>query len=251
MQTVDVYRALWRHKVFIVVLTALLAGGTAFFVSRQVKVYQATSLVRIQQRVANPTEAFGALQTGQLLAETYAKIVETDTVRRRIFAIVGSRVPADTRDISISGSSVNQLDLMQIAVKSSDPTRARIIANAAPTALRQFIHDTATLRDQIVTVDPAAEPKSPVSPRVKLDVALALLLGLIFNSALALVLELVGDRSRDPDELEHLFGLPVLATIPSLKLRAAPQLRTPAAAPSLVDVSTQPITRRARGDNAG
>ena len=57
------------------------------------KVYQATSLVRIQQRVANPTEAFGALQTGQLLAETYAKIVETDTVRRRIFAIVGTVSP--------------------------------------------------------------------------------------------------------------------------------------------------------------
>jgi capsular polysaccharide biosynthesis protein len=248
MPTVDVYRALWRHKIFIVVMTALLAGVTAFFVSRQVKEYQATSLVRIQQRVANPTEAFGALQTGQLLAETYAKIVETDTVRRRIFAILGSRVP-DTRDVSITGSSVNQLDLMQIAVKTSDPTQSRIIANAAPKALRQFIHDTATLRDQIVTVDPAAQPKSPVSPRVKLDVALAVLLGLIFNAALALVLDLVSDRSRDPDELEELFELPVLATIPSLKLRAAPQLRVPASAPPLVEVSSQPITRSARGDN--
>jgi capsular polysaccharide biosynthesis protein len=219
METVDVYRALWRHKFFILALTALLAIGAWFFVSRQTKTYQATSLVRVQQRITSPTEAYGALQTGQLLAETYAKIVEADTVRTRIFKLVHNQIPTDDGSIKINATPVSQLDLLNISAQSSDPAKAALIANAAPDALRNFIKETGTLRDQIVSVDRATVPSSPVAPHVKRSVLLAILLGLIFNSALALVLELVGDRVRDPVELERLFGLPVLATVPSVKLR--------------------------------
>jgi capsular polysaccharide biosynthesis protein len=219
METLDVYRALWRHKLFILVLTALLALGAWFFVSRQTKTYQATSLVRVQQKITNPTEAYGALQTGQLLAETYAKIVEADSVRTRIFANLRDQIPADDGTIKIDAKPVNQLDLLNISAQSPDPADAALVANAAPKALRQFIRQTGTLRDQIVSVDQATIPSKPVAPHVKRSVALAILLGLIFNSALALVLELLGDRVRDPVELEGLFGLPVLATVPSVKLK--------------------------------
>lgn len=248
MQTLDVYRALWRHKVFILVLTALLAVAAWFFVSRQTKTYQATSLVRVQQRITSPTEAYGALQTGQLLAETYAKIVEADAVRQRIFALVRTQIPADTGVIHIKASPVNQLDLLDISALSPDPRQAALVANAAPRALRNFIRETGTLRDQIVSVDQATVPTKAVAPHVKRSVALALLLGLIFNSALALVLELLGDRVREPEELERLFGLPVLATVPSVKLRVASEQRA-GPTPVLADVRSRPVTRRAEGGN--
>jgi capsular polysaccharide biosynthesis protein len=247
METLDVYRALWRHKVFILVLTALLAFGAWFFVSRQTKTYSATSLVRVQQRITSPTEAYGALQTGQLLAETYAKIVEADTVRRRIFSLVHARIPTDNGAIRIQAAPVNQLDLLKISGLSSNPQDAALVANAAPRALRNFIRETGTLRDQIVLVDQAAVPTKPVAPHVKRSVALALLLGLIFNSALALVLELLGDRVREPDELERLFGLPVLATVPSVKLRIPPDQH--AGSPSTTaEVRSRPITRTEGGN---
>jgi capsular polysaccharide biosynthesis protein len=247
METLDVYRALWRHKVFIVVLTALLAAGAWFFVSRQTKTYSATSLVRVQQRITSPTEAYGALQTGQLLAETYAKIVEADTVRRRIFSLIHARIRTDTGAIRIQASPVNQLDLLKISALSSNPQDAALVANAAPRALRNFIRETGTLRDQIVLVDQAAVPTKPVAPHVKRSVALALLLGLIFNSALALVLELLGDRVREPDELERLFGLPVLATVPSVKLRIPPDQQA-GSTTTTAEVRSRPITRTEGGN---
>ena len=247
METVDVYRALWRHKVFILVLTALFGTATWFFVSRQTKTYEATSLVRVQQRITSPTEAYGALQTGQLLAETYAKIAEADAIRRRIFTLVHDRIPTDTGVIRIQASPVNQLDLLNLSAQSSDPQDAALVANAAPRALRNFIRETGTLRDQIVLVDRATVPTKPVAPHVKRSVVLALLLGLIFNSALALVLELLGDRVRDPEELERLFGVPVLATIPSVKLRVVPEPR-PGPTSAQADVRSRPITRPEGGN---
>jgi protein tyrosine kinase modulator len=250
MQTLDVYRALWRHKVFICVLTALLGVTAWFFVSRQTKTYEATALVRIQQRITTPTEAYGAIQTGQLLAETYAQIVQADTVRQRIFALVRKQIPIDTGQIQIGGLPVNRLDLLRISARGPDPNQAALVANAVPRALAAFIRETGTSRDQIVPIDRADVPAKPVAPRMKLDVALAILLGLIVNSALALVLELVGDRVRQPEEFEDLFGLPVLATIPSVKLRSPSA--EPAAATSVTflnDLGSRPSTRRAGGRN--
>ena len=37
----DVYRALWRHKFFIVAFPALLVGATWYFTDRQTPVYEA------------------------------------------------------------------------------------------------------------------------------------------------------------------------------------------------------------------
>ena len=183
---------------------------------------EASSLVRVQQRITTPTEAYGAIQTGQLLAETYAQIVDSDTIRRRIFSIVQGTIPNDTGQIAITASPVQRLDLLRISVRGPDPARGRDRRERRARALAGFIRQTGTLRDQIVPIDRAELPRTAVSPRLKLDLALAVLLGLIFNSALALVLELVGDRVRHPEELEELFGLPVLATVPSVKLRPAP-----------------------------
>jgi hypothetical protein len=60
-------------------------------------------------------------------------------------------------------------------------------------------------------------PRAPASPNVKLNLALALLLGFIFNAALALAIDLISDRIGDADAFEKLTGVPVLASIPPLK----------------------------------
>jgi capsular polysaccharide biosynthesis protein len=107
--------------------------------------------------------------------------------------------------------------MLTISARSPDPLTAERIANAAPHALESFIRQTGTLRDQVTLVQRASLPTAPASPNLKLNLALALILGLIFNGALALMIDLISDRVGDADELEKLTGVPVLATIPPLK----------------------------------
>ena len=72
----------------------------------------------------------------------------------------------------------------------------------------------------------AATTSSRVSRHLPLNVAIALVLGLIFSGALALLIELFRDRLPEADELEQTLGHPVLATIPNLRLhRMAPPER--------------------------
>jgi capsular polysaccharide biosynthesis protein len=216
MSAGDVYRALWRHRVFIVVMTALMAGATYFFVSRETPQYSASTLVRVQERITDPTEAIGSLDASQRLAETYAKIIGSGALDQRVRTLATSQPNGNPGSIHLSGSPVQDLDLLWITATSGSPDKAAQVANAAPPALRAFIQDTGTLRDQVVTIKPATPPTSPSSPRKTLALALALSLGLIFNCGLALLIEVLSDRLPESDELEVSLGYPVLATIPTL-----------------------------------
>jgi polysaccharide biosynthesis transport protein len=215
----DVYRALWRHKLLIVGLTAACVGATWYATSRQARTYEASTLVRIQPSYRG-ADALSALQASQRIAQTYAKIIDSDALDARIRLLVSHDIsPEDFSGVTLSGNPVEDLELLWISARSTDPTRAMIVANATPVALRRFIQDTGTLGDQVVTVKEATTPASPVAPRTGWNVAIALVLGLIFNSALALLIEAFRDRLPEPEELGEDVGYPILATIPTLRLR--------------------------------
>ena len=68
-----------------------------------------------------------------------------------------------------------------------------LAAAAAPEALRSFIRRTGSGSERIIVIKPATT-SSAVSRHVALNAVVALMLGLIFNGALALLIELFRDR---------------------------------------------------------
>lgn len=217
MPAADVYRALWRHKLMIVALTVLAAVAAFLFARTQPTVYEADALVRIQQRATDETVgSLSSLELGERLARTYAEIVKTYSMKQRVGAVLDGRVPESA--YSISANPVGDVELLSVVARSEDPRYAALVANATTTALQEFITETGTLRDQVVVVDRAGIPTTPVLPRTKMTVALAVLVALMFNGALALAREFFADRLPGVDEWQERFGRPVLATVPTLNL---------------------------------
>jgi capsular polysaccharide biosynthesis protein len=267
----DVYRALWRHKLVIVLLTTVFVVATWYATIRQAEEYEASTLIRVQERGPDAGDAAGALQAAQSLALTYAKIVDSGALRGQVKAIVarcsrymqasanataqrgaeapdsgpsaasvkgvaaqahpcgwfprasgGGTVSSKVSATKLSADPAQDLPLLTITARSKDPTSATVAAAAAPVALRGFIRRTGPSSEEIVTVK-AARQSSRVSRHLALNVTIALMVGLIFNGALALLLELFRDRLPEPEELGHAVGHPVLATIPTLRFhRSAP-----------------------------
>ena len=75
-----------------------------------------------------------------------------------------------------------------------------------------------------MTVKPATAPRSPVEPNTRLNLSLAFLLALVFNGALVLSFEVLRDRLPASEELGTELGHPVLATVPTLRLRRVKDL---------------------------
>ncbi|MDQ4071865.1 MAG: Wzz/FepE/Etk N-terminal domain-containing protein [Actinomycetota bacterium] len=224
MTAADLYRALWGRKVLIATLTAVCLAATLFFSLRQTPVYEAETLVRIQQRIDEPSQAFESLEASQRLTETYAEIIQSGALGDRVERLLAPRLAGIVvSDRDLTAQPVKDLELLTIGARDPDPRRATVIANAVPAALRNFIRETGTLRDSIATVAPAELPASPASPNILLNLALALLLGLLVNGAIALLAELLADRLPDPDELEASIGVPVLTTVPTLEFTSTPR----------------------------
>ena len=70
--------------------------------------------------------------------------------------------------------------------------------------------------NNINVVDYAITPRQPVGPQRLLGVALALLVSIAFGICLAIFLEYLDNTVRNTNDVERMFGLPALATIPSV-----------------------------------
>jgi succinoglycan biosynthesis transport protein ExoP len=66
----------------------------------------------------------------------------------------------------------------------------------------------------------AAVPKSPSSPKVFRDTVLGAVLGLLLGLGIAFLLERFDRRIREPEDLEAIYGLPLLGTVPESKVLA-------------------------------
>lgn len=71
--------------------------------------------------------------------------------------------------------------------------------------------------NNISVVDPANVPQYPSSPRLLINLAIALLAGLGLGAALAYALEQIDEAIADPAEMERRLGLPLLGSVPKVE----------------------------------
>jgi capsular exopolysaccharide synthesis family protein len=70
--------------------------------------------------------------------------------------------------------------------------------------------------NNVSVVDVAQVPERPSSPRMLINLLIALLAGLVIGAGAALVLEQIDEAIGDPAEIEKSFGLPLLGTVPKV-----------------------------------
>lgn len=71
--------------------------------------------------------------------------------------------------------------------------------------------------NNIAIVDPAVPPEQPSSPRPLINIALSLMFGLLFGSALAILREQLDETIRDPSDVEQKLGIPLIGAAPDTK----------------------------------
>jgi len=70
--------------------------------------------------------------------------------------------------------------------------------------------------NNIAIVDPANTPQKPSSPKLALNLLIALLAGLALGAVAAFALEQLDEAIADPAEVERRLGLPLLGSVPKL-----------------------------------
>lgn len=70
--------------------------------------------------------------------------------------------------------------------------------------------------NNVSVVDPADVPTRPSSPKLLINLAVALLMGLGLGALIAFALEQMDEAIADPNEVERRLGLPLLGTVPKV-----------------------------------
>jgi capsular polysaccharide biosynthesis protein len=105
---------------------------------------------------------------------------------------------------------------LSIVAKDVTPQNATIIVNAVTDIFAEKVKEIMMV-DNVNVVDYGIIDENPVSPNVKTNIAIGVLLGLVLGSLITFAIELLDTTIKTPEEITSKFGLPVLGVIPAIK----------------------------------
>jgi capsular exopolysaccharide synthesis family protein len=222
VSAVDYLRLLrqqWRTAVACVGVIVLLALVSTVTTPRR---YRADAQVFV-------TTAAKADTANQLaLAETYVQarvqsyptIATSPLVTKPVIEKLGlSITPADLGSRITATAAVGTV-VVTLSVTDKDPAEAARLTDAVAEQFARAVEEvertpaSETSRVRVTVTRTAQVPSAPVSPKPLVNLALALVLGLLVGVAAAILRGVLDRRIRTADVLEGIAGVSVLAVIP-------------------------------------
>lgn len=219
---IDVFamlKTLWKRK-FSIVLVALVFAIAAFGYSAFLanKEYQSTSRIYVVSRQNQENNALtnSDLQAGSYLVKDYREIILSQNVlTQAIEELKLDMTPAElSKKISVSVPTDTRI--LSITAKDGDPKEAARIANGLRNVAAEKIISVTKVSD-VTTLDEAEVPQSPSSPNIRRNVLLGFIAGAGLMVVLLVVVEVLDDRVKRPEDIEELMGLTLLGIVPDMK----------------------------------
>ena len=219
---IDVFamlKTLWKRK-FSIVLVALVFAIAAFGYSAFLakKEYQSTSRIYVVSRQNQDNNALtnSDLQAGSYLVKDYREIILSQNVLSQ--AIEELKLDMTPVELSkkISVSVPTDTRILSITAKDGDPKEAARIANGLRNVAAEKIISVTKVSD-VTTLDEAEVPQSPSSPNIRRNVLLGFIAGAGLMVVLMVVVEVLDDRVKRPEDVEELMGLTLLGIVPDIK----------------------------------
>lgn len=208
--------ALWGRAWIILLVSVLVAamafGYAWFFIT---PTYSASVQLYVNNNyVDSPGFSSSQIVAAQNLAQTYMVIMESRSVLTEVQKKTGLGYSYGQLTKMISAASVNETEVFQVDVVSTNYKDATAIANAIADILPDKI--TAVVEGSSVrVVDYAVENPNPVDPDYRRYAILGAVLGAVLSAAAVIVADLLDNSINSEDYLVRVYDtVPLLAVIP-------------------------------------
>mgnify|MGYP001003156482 FL=1 len=219
IDVLQLVKVLWKRK-FLIALVALVAGITAFAYSSFVIKPQYTSTTRIYVVNRNQADKPGLtnqdLQAGAYLVKDYREIILSQDVLEKVVADQSLTIDAKTLGKKVSVTVPADTRIVSISVRDGKPEEASRIANALREVAAQKIISVTRVSD-VTTLEEARPATSPSSPNIRRNTMMATIAGVGFVVVIVLLVELLDDRVKRPEDIEEVMHLSLLGVIPNLE----------------------------------
>lgn len=223
----EIFQTLRKRILLIFTITflaALLSGIVSYYYITPV--YETSTQLLINQE---PTEQLvvADIQTNLQLINTYNVIIKSpvilDLVKEEL-ALDKMTVPELNKKIMVSSEGDSQV--VTISVQDSDQYIARDIANSTASIFKREITELMNINNvSILSKAVASDGQVPIKPRSLLNIAIAMVVGMMLGVGLAFLKEYLDNTIKLEQDIERLLSMPVIGSISSMEKKEQKKIR--------------------------
>lgn len=228
--------------VSITVIAAIISGVVSYYFLTPIYQASAQFLVNQKKNEQSLYNNSNEIQTNLQLINTYNALITS----KRILNIVSEELDLDYTYEQLKGKitvgSEKDSQLVNLSVQDPDAKLAAQIANKTVEVFKKEIANNMNVDNvRIWAKADVSENPAPIKPRPLLNVAIAIVVGLMAGVGLAFLLEYFNNTIKNEQDVDKILGLPILGVIATIDDQEMEQ----AAARRAARKST------ARGENRG
>lgn len=214
----EIMRLLLR-KLWIIILTGAVFVAAAYLLSTNylTPMYKSTTQIYVMSKSDSSVAiTYSDLQTSSQLTKDYMTLITSRPVTETVIEQLNLDIKQGQLAELISVYNPSNTRVLDITITYSDPLLAKEIADAVRDAAAIHIKNVMNI-DEINVVEDANIPEGPFSPNVKMNTIIGGLLGAFISTFIILVIYMLDDTIKTPDDIERYLGISVLSTIPMQK----------------------------------
>lgn len=208
----------WNRKVKIILIIAIfIALGIIYTIGFVTPEYtSSTSLLLANSSETSKTNTITTadITLNSKLVSTYSELIKSKKILTPVIENLGIDENYEKLKNSISVSSVKDTELIKISVTNESAVAATKIANEIAKVFKEKVAEDIYKINNVVVIDEAVAETTVSNVNHAKDVVIFMLIGIVVSIAYVLIANMLDTTIKTEEEVEKLFKVPVLASIP-------------------------------------
>lgn len=211
---VELFGVLWS-KLWIILVCGINLALAAFLISVYLisPKYESVTKIYIINRQSSESLTYSDLQSGAQLTKDYKELVTSRPVLEEVKAELNLDMENEKLAKKITVDVPTDTRIVTITVEDADPYMARSIADSIRVSASRHIENVMNT-EAVNVVEEANLPTEQSSPKVLLNTAIGGVAGLFLAMAVIVLIYIMDDTIKNPDDVEHYLNVSVLGSIP-------------------------------------
>ena len=217
----DIFKTLKKRAVLILSITAIaviIAAIVSFFVLTPI--YQANTQVLVNQKKEDNAQQMTSadIQSNLQLINTYNEIIKSPAILSIVIENLDLPLTPGQLSSKITVTNANNSQVLNVSVQDEIYNVAVDMANQVVEVFKEEVPKLMNV-DNVNILSPAqySDNPTPIKPNKMLNMAIALVVGLMLGVGLAFLLEYLDTTVKTELDVEEIIGLPIIGVVSPIK----------------------------------
>lgn len=214
----EAFKKNWILCVGITIVTTIVGFLISAFLLTEV--FTATSRLIIVQQANNDAAqqiTYNDIQLSQKLVSTYTEIIKSEAVLDKVSENLNIIYDAEALQEMLEVSSVNNTEVIDVAVTSQDPELSAKITNEIVEVFQDEVYKIMNVSN-VTVLNEAKIPTKKSGPSNTKNAGIGFAVGFLISGLIIVIKTLKDTKIKTEDEVRAIFDYPIIGVIPNVDL---------------------------------